>query len=106
MEQPCESYNCTVRTAGVEKWKPCRVQRVELPSPHHYQPLASYLTDGRQFGQQHLEDRWRQGLLQHLQELLRLSTNSNSVRQVVHTLLVVTCKKGSHLTFSEVHIKL
>lgn len=50
-----------------------------------------YLADGGQFGEKHLEDRWRQRLLQNLQQLLRLTAHSNGVGQVVHTFLIVSC---------------
>lgn len=53
-----------------------------------------YLTNCGELSQQHLEHGRRQGLLQHLQELLRLPTHSDCVRQVVHALLVFTC--GRH----------
>lgn len=55
---------------------------------------AVYLADGGQFGEQHLEDRRRQSLLQHLQQLLRLAAHCDGVGQVVHTLLVVSCGRS------------
>lgn len=55
---------------------------------------AVYLADGGQFGEQHLEDGRRQGLLQHLQQLLRLAAHCDGVGQVVHTLLVVSCGRS------------
>lgn len=54
-----------------------------------------YLTDAGQFGEQHLEDGWRQSLLQHLQQLLRLTTHRDGVGQVVHTFLIVSCGANS-----------
>ena len=53
-----------------------------------------YLADAGQFGEQHLEDGRRQSLLQHLQQLLRLTTHCDGVGQVVHTFLIVSC--GAH----------
>ena len=54
-----------------------------------------YLTDAGQFGEQHLEDGWRQSLLQHLQQLLRLTAHRDGVGQVVHTFLIVSCGASS-----------
>lgn len=51
---------------------------------------GTYLADGGQFGQQHLEDGRRQRLLQHLQQLLRLAAHGDGVGQVVHASLVVS----------------
>lgn len=51
----------------------------------------THLADAGQFGEQHLEDGWRQSLLQHLQQLLRLTTHGDGVGQVVHTFLIVSC---------------
>lgn len=52
----------------------------------------THLADGGQFGEQHLEDRWRQGLLQHLQQLLWLTAYGDCVGQVVHAPLIVSCR--------------
>lgn len=49
----------------------------------------SHLADGRQFVEQHLEDRRRQRLLQHLQQLLGLTAHRDGVGQVVGTLVKV-----------------
>lgn len=51
---------------------------------------GSDLADGGQFGEEHLEDGWRQGLLQHLEELLRLTTHRYGIGQVVHSFLIVS----------------
>lgn len=48
------------------------------------------LADAGQFGEQHLEDGWRQSLLQHLQQLLGLPTHCDGVGQVVHAFLIVS----------------
>lgn len=55
-----------------------------------FKVLVSYLTNAGQFGEQHLEDRWRQSLLQHLQQLLWLTTHCNGIGQVVHAFLIVS----------------
>jgi len=52
--------------------------------------VCLYLADGGQFGEQHLEHRGGQGLLQHLEQLLGLPTHRDGVGQVVHPRLVVT----------------
>lgn len=49
----------------------------------------AHLADGGQLDEQHLEDGGRQRLLQHLQQLLRLSTHSDGVGQVVYAVLVI-----------------
>lgn len=50
----------------------------------------AHLADGGQFGEQHLEDGRRQSLLQHLEQLLRLTTHCYSIGQVVHSFLIVS----------------
>jgi len=47
----------------------------------------AYLADAGQLGEQHLEDGRRQSLLQHLQQLLRLTAHGDGVGQVVHAFL-------------------
>lgn len=61
-----------------------------------YMPITldsyTHLADGGQFGEQHLEDGWWQGLLQHLQQLLRLAAHGDGVGQVIHAPLIVSCR--------------
>lgn len=49
-----------------------------------------YLADGGQFGEKHLEDWWRESLLQHLEKLLGLAAHGDGVGQVLHAVLVVS----------------
>lgn len=63
----------------------------ELKAEAQRKQRTEYLADGGQFGEQHLEDGWRQSLLQHLQQLLRLTTHGDGVGQVVHAFLIVSC---------------
>lgn len=51
---------------------------------------VAHLADGGQFGEQHLEDGRRQSLLQHLEQLLRLTTHCYSIGQVVNSFLIVS----------------
>lgn len=51
----------------------------------------THLTDGGEFGEEHLEDWGRQSLLQYLQKLLWLPTDCNGIGQVVHTFLIISC---------------
>lgn len=49
-----------------------------------------HLANAGQFGEQHLKDWRRQRLLEHLKQLLRLTTYCNGVGQVVDTFFEFT----------------